>query len=83
MRHKKTRSGGGPSVAGPDHATEPELPAWKAFVVQLSRDTRGPPGVFAGRLQHLSTGRRVRFNSETELVAALLRLLAEIENPER
>jgi hypothetical protein len=69
-------------AAGVPRPAEPALPAWKAFVVQLSRDTRGPPGVFAGRVQHLSTGRRARFNSEEELLATLLRLLADVEGPE-
>jgi len=52
----------------------PELPAWKAFVVQFSREA----GSFAGRVEHLSSGRRSRFNSAAELVATLETLLDEI-----
>jgi hypothetical protein len=81
VRHQKTPSAK-KSAAGAEHEVEPSLPAWKAFVVQLSRDTRGPPGICAGRVQHLSTGRRARFNSEQELLASLWRLLADIEDPE-
>ena len=32
----------------------------------------------AGRVEHLSSGRRVRFNSQEELIAVLGRLLAEL-----
>jgi len=55
----------------------PELPAWKAFVVQFSRDVGVRPGVFAGRVEHLSSGRRARFNSTDELLTLLEKLLDE------
>ena len=57
----------------------PALPAWKAFVVQLSLDTLAGTQVFAGRVEHLSSGRRVRFASRQELLAVFDRLLREIE----
>jgi hypothetical protein len=57
----------------------PTLPPWKAFVVQLSGDTV-PGGVFAGRIEHLSSGRRVRFDSQADLLAIIERLLSEIED---
>ncbi len=56
----------------------PELPAWKAFVVQFTRDA-GRMGVFAGRVEHLSSGRRARFNSPEELVTILGNLLDELK----
>ena len=57
-------------------AEQPALPAWKAFVVQFSRETGG--SVFAGRIEHLSSGRRADFSSPEELVATLRRLLDEL-----
>jgi len=55
----------------------PELPMEKAFVLKLSRDTGNMLTPFAGRLEHLSTGRRVRFATVEEFLAALTRLLDE------
>jgi len=54
------------------------LPAWKAFVVQFSRDTDTESGTFSGRIEHLSSGRRARFASEHELLTVLGKLLDEI-----
>jgi len=56
----------------------PELPAWKAFVVQFSREAGTETGIFAGRVEHLSTGRRARFSSEHELLLVLRQQLEEI-----
>jgi hypothetical protein len=55
----------------------PELPTEKAFVLKLSRDTGHMLAPFAGRLEHLSTGRRARFATVEEFLAALIRLLDE------
>jgi hypothetical protein len=54
------------------------LPAWKAFVVQFSRETGARGGVFAGRVEHLSSGRRAHFNSAEELLAMLTKLLENL-----
>ena len=54
-----------------------ELPRAKAFVLQLSRESGPGRATFAGRVEHLSTGRRARFETLEELVAALSRLLSE------
>ena len=56
----------------------PALPAWKAFVVQFTRETGVQPAVFAGRVEHLSSGRRVHFSSAEELTAILAKLLDEV-----
>jgi hypothetical protein len=56
----------------------PALPAWKAFVVQFSREPSTPGGMFTGRIEHLSSGRRAHFHSAQELVATLEQLLAEL-----
>ena len=68
----------GKRSAQPTHAEVPALPAWKAFVVQFSRESAGPAGTFAGRVEHLSSGRRAHFHSSDELVATLERLLTEL-----
>jgi hypothetical protein len=60
----------------------PELPAWKAFVVQFNRGTQSEAATFGGRVEHLSSGRRARFESADDLIAALGRLLAEVAREE-
>ncbi len=64
--------------AQPAQSELPALPAWKAFVVQFSRESGGPTGGFAGRIEHLNSGRRAHFHSAEELVATLERLLTEL-----
>lgn len=59
-------------------APSPTLPAWKAFVVQFARDARPQGPRCAGRIEHLSSGRRVHFESVEQMVAALDQLLAEL-----
>lgn len=56
----------------------PELPAWKAFVVQFNRETQAQGSTFGGRIEHLSSGRRARFESAEDLLKALEKLLAEV-----
>jgi hypothetical protein len=68
----------GSSAIPPVSKAVPALPAWKAFVVQFTREAGGVSGVFAGRIEHLSSGRRVRFGSPDELVKILERLLDEL-----
>jgi hypothetical protein len=57
---------------------EPALPYWKAFVIQLSHDTTPESGIFAGRIEHLGSGRRQRFASGNELLAMVMRLLSDL-----
>ena len=68
------------SGASPD---EPALPAWRAFVVQFTRVSEGQPETFSGRVEHMSSGRRVGFESPAELVATLSRLLDELSKATR
>lgn len=56
----------------------PTLPAWKAFVVQFAADAESHGSNCSGRIEHLSSGRRVRFNSKDELVEVLERMLDEL-----
>lgn len=78
-RKVRASSGGAPGKP------VPELPAWKAFVVQFSREADVKTGIFSGRIEHLNSGRRARFTSAADLVKLLERLLAEIgtDPPER
>ena len=76
MKSKKPRS------KEPD-TVEPALPSWKAFVIQLSHDTTPDSGIFAGRVEHLSSGRRQRFASGKELLAMVMRLLSELDAPSK
>jgi hypothetical protein len=62
-------------------AGAPALPAWKAFVIQLSQDTTPESGVFAGRVEHLASGRRKRFASGKELLSAVIHLLGDLQGP--
>ena len=55
----------------------PELPTGKAFVLQLSRETGRSLTPFAGRIEHLASGRRLRFDDFTTFRAAVIRLLTE------
>ena len=55
----------------------PELPTEKAFVVQLSRETGPTLEPFTGRVEHLATGRRVRFATFEGFQQAVIRLLRE------
>jgi hypothetical protein len=58
-------------------AEAPELPTEKAFVVQLSGETGPTLEPFAGRVEHLASGRRLRFGSFAAFRAAVIRLLAQ------
>ena len=69
-----------PAGKEPD-VIEPELPSWKAFVIQISHDTTPDSGIFAGRIEHLGSGRRERFASGKELLATIMRLLSELGAP--
>jgi len=51
---------------------------WKAFVVQFSRETRSRGAPFSGRVEHVSSGRRVWFASTQELIAALKKILDQL-----
>ena len=56
----------------------PALPAWKAFVIQFGRDAAGCQANFAGRVEHLSSGRRAHFESAQQLLEVLDQMLAEL-----
>ena len=75
MKEEQTRAEGSHDVTSPPEA--PELPTEKAFVLQLTRDTGPSLEPFAGRVEHIASGRRLRFGGFAAFRAALTRLLAE------
>ena len=76
MRSK--RAGPPHPLASSEPADVPTLPAWKAFVVQFSRETGTQAGTFSGRVEHISSGRRASFASTQELVAALEKMIGQL-----
>ena len=76
--HRSTCDAAGMQTSGSGGSGQPTLPAWKAFVVQFSRETEGVTGTFSGRVEHLSSGRRAHFASAEELIAVLRQLLGEL-----
>jgi hypothetical protein len=51
------------------------LPVRQAFVVQLSTETEGERGHWAGRVEHVVSGQAAHFSSVEELLAFLTQVL--------
>jgi hypothetical protein len=78
MKESRARSQrSGTTGVGADSPEAPELPTGKAFVLQLSRETGPTLKPFAGRIEHLASGRRLKFESFAAFQAAVGRLLME------
>jgi len=75
MKEKQARAQGSHEVTSSPEA--PELPTEKAFVLQLTRETGPGLEPFAGRVEHVASGRRLRFGDFAAFRAAVTRLLAE------
>ena len=76
MRKGRARPNGSPTVRGGALPPEaPELPTERAFVLQVSRETGPNLEPFSGRVEHLATGRRARFENFEDFRAAVIRLL--------
>ena len=58
-----------------------ELPTDKGFLVQLTRGTGPSLEPFAGRVEHLASGRRLRFENFADFRAAVKRLLPLAKQP--
>jgi hypothetical protein len=54
------------------------LPVTRAFVVQLYAAATAEPAQFAGRVEHVASGRSTHFASVAEFLAFLARVLAEL-----
>jgi hypothetical protein len=57
----------------------PSLPAARAFVLQFSSDTLASANRFAGRVEHIESGRCRRFATLDELMAFVTSYLDEPE----
>lgn len=55
------------------------LPSDKAFVILLARSTDAELKSFAGRIEHLASGRRLRFESVAQFLMQVGRLLDAAE----
>ena len=78
LRSMKAKRSGTPHPPVSSESEDvPALPVWKAFVVQFSRET-GARNDLSGRVEHMSSGRRARFESTEELVAALRKMLDQL-----
>jgi len=75
MKEEQARAQGSSDVNASPEA--PELPTEKAFVVQLTRETGPSLEPFAGRVEHVASGRRVRFGDFAAFRAAVTRLRSE------
>ncbi len=62
----------------PSLSTPPLSPEW-GFVVQFRIREGQPATYFAGRVEHLTSGRAQRFNDQAELLAFLTEVLAQSE----
>jgi hypothetical protein len=79
MNDEQASAQGSPDVTASPEA--PELPTEKAFVLQLTRETGPGLEPFAGRVEHVASGRRLRFGDFAAFRAAVARLLAETRRP--
>jgi len=61
------------------HDMQTELPARRAFVVQLDGSSEIADGQFAGRVEHVLSGQRRRFVSLDELTAFISEAVRESE----
>ena len=59
--------------------THTELPARRAFVVQLDVSSAIGEGQFVGRVEHVLTGQRRRFGSLAELTAFMAHAIVQSE----
>ena len=60
---------------------QPALPSNRAFVVQLHADAQVEHGHFKGRVEHIVSYQVARFESLQELVAFIVRVVAEQQKP--
>ena len=61
---------------------ETEMPARRAFVVQLNGASAIADGQFSGRVEHVLSGQRWHFSSLAELTAFISRVVLESETPQ-
>ena len=57
----------------------PSLPSNRVFVVQFRNPPTRAPAGYEGRVEHLVSGQVARFHSLEELLAFMIRVLADVE----
>jgi hypothetical protein len=65
-------------VKSPRKTPIKSLPPERAFVVQLEADTDLSAGDVAGRIEHIVSGRAARFQSLSQLLAFLRRVVGSV-----
>ena len=60
--------------------SQPSLPSNRVFVVQFRTQPTGAPSRYDGRVEHLVSGQVARFHSLEELLAFMIRVLADVEH---
>ena len=60
-------------------ASQPSLPSDRVFVVQFRAQPTGDASAYDGRVEHLVSGQVVRFHSLEELLAFMIRVLADVQ----
>jgi hypothetical protein len=60
---------------------QPALPANRAFVVQFRALLPEGSPTYDGRIEHLVSGQEARFHSLEELLAFMIRVLADLQPP--
>jgi len=60
--------------------SQPSLPSNRVFVVQFRRQPTGAPAGYDGRVEHLVSGEVARFHALEELLAFMIRVLAEVQH---
>ena len=60
-------------------SSQPSLPTNRVFVVQFRRQPPGAPAGYDGRVEHLVSGEVARFHALEELLAFMIRVLADVE----
>ena len=61
--------------------SQPSLPTNRVFVVQFRTPPPGAPALYDGRVEHLVSGQVARFHTLEELLAFMIRVLAEVSAP--
>jgi hypothetical protein len=59
--------------------SQPSLPTNRVFVVQFRTQPTGAPSPYDGRVEHLVSSQVARFHSLEELLAFMIRMLADVQ----
>jgi len=62
-------------------SSQPALPASRAFVVQFRPPAPDGAPTYDGRVEHLVSGQEARFHSLEELLAFMVRVLTDVQQP--